>query len=135
MTESEAENAEKKKPGPPGTGRERTGEQPTATGKNRSGAEKKNAPHLVERMTGLRGQSICRPQKPQSMRRRLTQLDFYEKDPEIPYVKFEAAARDLVCSLIERQDRMNEEIFSKIIDLQYRVDDIEQDRKGARTTG
>jgi len=57
-------------------------------------------------------------------------MDIYEKDAEIPYVKFEAAARDLVCSLMERQDRMNEEIFSKINDLAYRVDDIEQARQG-----
>ena len=49
-----------------------------------------------------------------------------EKMPEIPYVKFEKAARDLVCSLMERQDRMNEEIFLKINDLEYRVDDIRE---------
>ena len=42
-------------------------------------------------------------------------------------MKFEAAARDLVCSLMERQDRMNEEIFYKINDLVYRVEDLEQD--------
>jgi hypothetical protein len=55
-------------------------------------------------------------------------MDIYDKDAEIPYVKFEAAARDLVCSLMERQDRMNEEIFYKITDLAYRVEDLEQNR-------
>ena len=38
--------------------------------------------------------------------------------------------RDLVCSLMERQDQMNEEIFCKINDLVYRVEDIEQDLTG-----
>jgi hypothetical protein len=56
-------------------------------------------------------------------------MDIYEKDAEIPYVKLEAAARDLVCSLMERQDRMNEEIFYKISDLSYRVEDLEQARR------
>jgi len=84
--------------------------------------------HLVERVTTLRGQGIARPQEPKSVLRRRTQMDIYGKDPEIPYVKFEAAARDLVCSLMERQDRMNEEIFYKINVLLYRVEDIEQDR-------
>jgi hypothetical protein len=31
---------------------------------------------------------------------------------------------------MERQDRMNEEIFCKINDLVYRVEDFEQDRTG-----
>ena len=43
-------------------------------------------------------------------------------------MKFEAAARDLVCSLMERQDRMNEEIFYKLNDLAFRIEDLEQDR-------
>jgi len=42
-------------------------------------------------------------------------------------VKFEAALCDLVCSLMERQDRMNEELLRRMIDLQYRMDDIEAD--------
>jgi uncharacterized protein YuzE len=58
-------------------------------------------------------------------------MDIYGREAEIPYVKFEAATRDLVCSLMERQDRMNEEIFCKINDLEYRIEDIEQDRTGA----
>jgi hypothetical protein len=56
-------------------------------------------------------------------------VDIYDKDAEIPYVKFEAAARDIVCSLMERQDRMNEEILCRIIDLAYRVEDLDQDRQ------
>lgn len=74
----------------------------------------------------MRGQSIARPFAPKSIRRRQTERDLYDKDPEIPYVKFERAARDLVCSLMERQDRMNEEIFYKINDLGYRLEDLEE---------
>ena len=50
-------------------------------------------------------------------------------------MKFEAAARDLVCSLMERQDRMNEEIFYRINDLAYRLDDLEEDRAGKQGRG
>lgn len=57
--------------------------------------------------------------------RKNTESDLHEKDPEIPYVKTERAIRDLVCSLMERQDRMNEAILLRVIDLQYRMDDIE----------
>jgi len=58
--------------------------------------------------------------------RKNTETDLNEKDPEVPYVKTERAIRDLVCSLMERQDRMNEEILRQVIDLQYRVDDLEE---------
>jgi len=49
-------------------------------------------------------------------------------------VKFEAAARDIVCSLMERQDRMNEEIFNRMNDLGYRFEDLEEDRPVAGDT-
>ena len=83
------------------------------------------APRLVQRATALRGQSIARPRQLKSVLRRQTQYDIFGKDPEIPYVKFEKAVKDLVCSLMERQDRMNEENFYKINDLAYRVEDLE----------
>ncbi|MDD1701663.1 MAG: hypothetical protein LUQ31_01615 [Methanoregula sp.] len=87
-----------------------------------------HAPRLVERVTALRGQGIGRPPEPKSAVRRRTQIDINGKDPEIPYVKFEAAAHDLVCSLMERQDRMNEEIFYRINDIVYRIEDLEDGR-------
>jgi len=34
---------------------------------------------------------------------------------------------------MERQDRMNEEIFYRINDLGYRIEDLEQDRQEGRT--
>ena len=81
----------------------------------------------MERRTGLRGLHIGAAPVPQSTIRRQTISQLNERDPEIPYVKFEAAVRDLVCSLMERQDRMNEELLRRMIDLQYRMDDIEAD--------
>jgi hypothetical protein len=53
--------------------------------------------------------------------------DLKQPDPKIPYVKTERAIRDLVCSLLERQDRMNEVILCRLIDLEYRIDDLETD--------
>jgi hypothetical protein len=96
----------------------------------RTAKRTRTAPRLVERVTALRGQGIARPPEPKSIRRRRTRMDIYTKDAEIPYVKFEAAACDLVCSLMERQDRMNEEIFYKINDIAYRVEDLEEGRAG-----
>ena len=70
--------------------------------------------------------------------RKNTEDELREKDPEIPYVKTEHAIRDLVCSLMERQDRMNEQLLQRIIDLQYRMDDLEADlprAPGKKKTG
>ena len=83
---------------------------------------------FVERRTGLRGQGIAPGRVPARTIRKNTEDDLNEKVPEIPYVKAERAIRDLVCSLMERQDRMNEEILERVIDLQYRMDDLEGDR-------
>ena len=98
------------------------------TGGTRKATRTKTASLPAVRATALRGQEITRHQSPKSTYRRQTQQNIYGKDSEIPYVKFEAAFRDLVCSLMERQDRMNEEIFSKLNDLGYRVEDLEQAR-------
>jgi hypothetical protein len=83
-------------------------------------------PHLVERMTALHGLSIVRGRITQSTIRKRTERDLRLPDAEVPYFKTEKAIRDLVCSLMERQDRMNESIFLKLNDLEYRLDDIEQ---------
>jgi hypothetical protein len=82
---------------------------------------------FVERATALRGLSISRPMEPEGSDRRRTLVAIRDKDPEIPYAKLEAATRDLVCALMERQDRMNEELFYKITDLEYRLSDLETD--------
>jgi len=84
-------------------------------------------PRLVERRTGLRGQHIGAAPVPDRTIRKHTEDALNERHPEIPYVKFEAGLHDLVCSLMERQDRMNEELLLRMVDLQYRMDDIEAD--------
>jgi hypothetical protein len=128
MTKNSANNNENP-PGPSGSGEEGTGPNSPEAKEQRMALRKRYASHLVERVTALRGQSISRPPEPKSVRRRLTQMEIYGKDPEIPYVKFEMVVRDLVCSLMERQDRMNEEIFYRINDLTYRVEDLEEDHQ------
>jgi hypothetical protein len=122
-------NEENKTSGPAGSGEQGTGEKTTDPGIRKAAAHTKTAPLPAVRATALRGQGITRHQSPKSTYRRQTQQDLNGKDPEIPYVKFEGAARDLVCSLMERQDRMNEEIFLRLNDLGYRVEDIEQERQ------
>lgn len=123
-----AEKPVKNKPGLSGPGETGTGPESPAGKKEQTALSAKAAPRLVERATALRGLGIGRPPEPKSSRRRRTQTDIYCKDPEIPYVRFEAATRDLVCSLMERQDRMNEEIFYRINDLAYRIGDLEEER-------
>jgi hypothetical protein len=82
-------------------------------------------PRMVERKTELRGQGIAPLREKKSTHRRRTEQDLKDRDPDVPYTRFETAVRDLVCSLMERQDRMNEEIFAKLNDLSYRQDDLE----------
>ena len=82
-------------------------------------------PRLAERKTELRGLGIAPLREKKSTTRRRTEQDLFGPDPEVPYARFETAVRALVCSLMERQDRMNEEIFFKLNDLGYRQDDLE----------
>jgi hypothetical protein len=133
MIVNSEKNEENQAPVPAESSEQETGQSSTDAGKGRIPKRTTTAPRLVERVTSLRGLSIARPQEPMSVLRRMTQKDIYGRDAEIPYVKYEAATRDLICSLMERQDRMNEEIFYKINDLVYRVDDIEQERTGERS--
>ena len=87
----------------------------------------------VERVTGLRGLSICSVRDSKSTCRKRTERDLHSPDAEVPYIKTEHVIRDLVCSLMERQDRMNEAIFLKLNDLEYRVDDLELSKKSHGT--
>jgi hypothetical protein len=130
MTENSA-NKKEKNPDPVGPGEPGTGLEIPEVYEKTIAVRKKPAPRLVERATVLRGQGIGRPPESKSSRRRGTRMDLYCKDPEIPYVKFESAASDLVCSLMERQDRMNKEIFYRINDLAYRLEDLELERQVA----
>jgi hypothetical protein len=86
-------------------------------------------PRLVERKTGLRGQAIDRGTRPSRLDRHRIEKDLLEHDSDIPYTAAEKAQRDLVCSLVERQDRMTEQLLLMINDLQYRTDDLELTRR------
>jgi hypothetical protein len=125
LSENKVENPE---PCPAGSSEQGPGQNSMEPGNGRTSKRTRTAPPLVERVTALRGQGIAAPKDPKSTLRRQTQADIYNKGAEVPYVKLEAAARDLVCSLMERQDRMNEEIFYKLNDLAFRVGDLEEDR-------
>ena len=72
--------------------------------------------------------SIGQGRVAESTLRKRTERDLHLPGAEIPYFRTEKAVRDLFCSLLERQDRMNESLFLKLNDLEYRVDDIEQSR-------
>jgi hypothetical protein len=126
-------NIENLEPGPAGSSDQGTGQDSMDPGEVRTSKRTKTAPPLVERVTALRGRGIAAHKEPKSTLRRQTQADIYNKGAEVPYLKLEAAARDLVCSLMERQDRMNEEIFYKLNDLAFRVGDLEEDRPAAGT--
>lgn len=79
----------------------------------------------VVRKTYLRGQAIDPPRRSRHAVRRKTERDLLDEESEIPYVAFESAGRNLVCSLIERQDEVAEKVLLMLNDLQYRVDDLE----------
>ncbi len=112
--------------GPAGNGQEN---------RNKKNDGQEGCPRLVERKTELRCLGICARKEKKSVVRRRTEQDIHAPDPEVPYVRTERAIRDLVCSLMERQDRMNEEIFLQLNDLKYRLDDLEDaidDQKAGR---
>jgi len=126
MNEQSESNVESQEPGPAGSGEQGTGQDSMDPGDARKAKRTRTSPPLVGRVTSLSGQGIAFPKKPKRTLRRQTQTDIYSRDAEVPYVKLEVAARALVCSLMERQDRMNEEIFYKLNDLVYRVEDLEE---------
>jgi hypothetical protein len=72
----------------------------------------------VERKTELQGMSAKPSHEYPARIRRRTERDLKDPDADIPYAKTERAVRDLVCSLIERQDRMNIDIFLEINNMQ-----------------
>ena len=128
MNKQSENNAGNQEPGRAGSGGEGIGQNSTDPKDARTAKRTRTSPPLVERVTAMRGQGIASPKKPKSTLRRQTQTDIFGRDAEVPYVKLEAAARALVCSLMERQDRMNEEIFYKLNDLTCRVEDLEENR-------
>jgi hypothetical protein len=101
-----------------------TGQQGTqrSVGIHQSGSRK---PKLVELKTGLRGLSIDAIPLPKRSVRSQTEKELLARDSDVQYSDAEKANRNLICSLIERQDRVVEQLLLHINDLQYRVDDLE----------
>jgi len=96
---------------------------PESTGTPKAG---KNMPKPVERRTGLRGQSIGAP--PMPSRRptgRRAEQELFGPDAEVPYEQLDLAHRKILCALLDRQDQVVSQLLERIIDLQYRVNDLE----------
>jgi hypothetical protein len=83
------------------------------------------APKYVERTTALRGRGMAPVKKSRPSARSRTERDLLAYDSDVPYAAVEDANRQLVCALIERQDRVTEKLLLMINDLEYRVDDLE----------
>jgi hypothetical protein len=83
------------------------------------------APRYVERTTALRGRGMAPVKKSRPSARSRTERDLLAYDSDVPYAAVEDANRQLICSLIERQDRVTEKLLLMINDLEYRVDDLE----------
>jgi hypothetical protein len=81
-----------------GTGQENMNNETAGDMKKTS----RSAPRLVERKTELHGLDIAPSRGKKSLIRKRTEQDLNDPDPEVPCIRFEAAARDLVCSLMER---------------------------------
>jgi hypothetical protein len=91
------------------------------------------APKPAEQKTCHRGPATG-PAHPGRPVRSRTEKDMLAYDSDIPYSAVEKANRDLICSLIERQDGVTEWILQLINDLQYRVDDLENPSAPDRKT-
>lgn len=84
------------------------------------------SPRPAERVTALRGQAIAPPRLTPAVRRKIAERELLN-DSDIPYEEFEKALRGIICSFIERQDRAGEALLLHLNDLQYRMDDLEDD--------
>jgi hypothetical protein len=88
----------------------------------------------VFRKTDLHGTTtVSTPDKGKKTRRRMIQS---LKNPGAPvsYPPFETAFRDFICSLMERQDMMGEDLLLYIADLQQQIDALEDQLNKIRKT-
>lgn len=81
---------------------------------------------LVQRATALRGLSANPPQVSTRTRRKIAERDLIENSG-LPMENYGKDLRKILCSLAERQDRLNEDLLLRIKDLEYRVEDLEYD--------
>ena len=123
-------NNEKPEEGREGSGRigaSRTVSQNDQNVPSAEGVAKKrpSSPRRVERKTELHSPGIGACRETKNTARKRTGRDLASPDPEVPYAKSKKAVRDRVCSIMERQDRMNETIF-------LRLDNGEEDTRNIR---
>ena len=87
----------------------------------------------VFRKTELHG--TASPSTPDECRkvRRRTMQNLKAPGGVVAYIPFEAAFRDFICSLMERQNLKAEETFLHIADLQQRLDALEERMEQFRT--
>jgi len=80
----------------------------------------------VFRKTELLG--IAPPSEPDAIRkaRQRTLKSIRDPDGEVAYRPFEDAFRDFVCSLVERQNNVYDEMLLHAADLQQRIDALER---------
>jgi hypothetical protein len=84
------------------------------------------SPKAVFRKTELLG--IAPPTGPDEIKkaRQRTLKNIRDPDGLVAYRRFEDAFRDFICSLVERQDTIYDEMLLHVADLQQRIDLLEQ---------
>jgi len=93
------------------------------------------APRLVERKTELH----CADPVPARKRKSTVGVGAEQRtktpDPEVLYRNLESAVRELSSSLLEWQEWMGGRIFTRLNELEHRVDDIEYEREHQSPSG
>ncbi len=79
----------------------------------------------VFRKTELRG--IAPPSEPDAIKKARQRIlkNIRDPDGEVAYRMFEDSFRDFTCSLVERQDKVYDEMLLHVADLQQQVDALE----------
>ena len=73
----------------------------------------------------VRAPITTEPQRWRSRQKILEKLPV-SNDPEIADMQLERSVRNLVCSVLERHEMMNEELLLRIAGLQDRIDELEE---------
>jgi len=80
----------------------------------------------VFRKTELLG--IAPPTEPEAIKKARQRIlkNIRDPDGEVAYRPFEDAFRDFTCSLVQRQERVYDEMILQVADLQQQIDALEQ---------
>ena len=88
----------------------------------------------VFRKTELHGTTTAStPDEGKKIRKR-TMQSLKSPGATVPYHQFETAFKDFICSLMERQDMMGEELLLHIADLQQQIDALEDQLNNVKKT-